>query len=161
MTRGLSEEDYTDPVERKFISNINRVGWNVPNVIKVAGETGPNWSFSCGLYHTYRHPEIVVFGLHHDRLTGIINAIGREVSNGAKFEFGRESLTILEGYPCAFREIAVQNYHGYLGWAIWFYERAPFPVLQCFWPDKGGFYPWDARCNAFVSESQPLLFKPS
>ncbi len=161
MTRSLSEEDYTDPAERKFISDINRVGWNVTNVLKVSGETGPDWSFSCGLYHTFHHPEVVIFGLHSDNSTRIINTIGKEVSGGAKFEPRAESNSILEGYPCTFREVAIHNYHDYLGWTIWFYEQVPFPVLQCFWPDKGGFYPWDARCNAFVSESQPLLFKSS
>lgn len=40
-----------------------------------------------------------------------------------------------------------------------FYKNEPFPVLQCFWPDKEGHHPWDPACNADVVNLQPLLFE--
>jgi uncharacterized protein DUF4262 len=43
-------------------------------------------------------------------------------------------------------------------YALWFYEDDPFPLMQCFWPDKEGRFPWDDGCDDYVRNAQPLLF---
>gem|GEM_PF-2988345 len=68
---------------------------------------------------------------------------------------------ILTRYNCQFRNVAPAHYREYFGWAIWFYEKDPFPVLQCFWPDRDGHYPWNPECPSEIALLQPLLFKPS
>jgi hypothetical protein len=57
----------------------------VTNVFRREGETGPEWSFSTGLFHSYQHPEIVIVGLELDNMQKIVNTIGSQVKNGAKY----------------------------------------------------------------------------
>jgi len=42
----------------------------------------------------------------------------------------------------------------------WFYESDDFPVGQCFWPGKNGYYPWEEACPPSIVELQPLLYEP-
>ena len=131
------------------------------NIFRREGKTGPEWSFSTGLFHSYQHPEIVIVGLELDNMQKIVNTIGSQIKNGAKYEPGNEYHDIFARCGCQFRPVDTGHYRDYLGWAIWFYNGEPFPVLQCFWPDLQGHYPWDPDCSPGVVALQPLLFKPS
>jgi hypothetical protein len=62
------------------------------------------------------------------------------------------------------------RYSDYLGWGCWFYRSlfwkvAPiaehkFPVLQLFWPDPNGLYPWQEGCHPKVMEVQTPIAIP-
>ena len=93
-------------------------------------------------------------------MQGIINNIGKAIKGGGKFEPFIEYQDIFEKYGCQFRNVALDYYRDYLVWAIWYYNGEPFPVLQCFWPDRDGHYPWDPACAPGIVELQPFLFKP-
>ena len=43
-----------------------------------------------GIFHSYQHPEIVIFGLELDNMQKIVNNIGSAIKNGAKYEPGNE-----------------------------------------------------------------------
>jgi len=43
---------------------------------------------------------------------------------------------------------------------LWFYEHDPFPLVQCFWPDKESRLPWEDGCDDYVKNAQPLLYIP-
>ena len=90
----------------------------------------------------------------------IINTVGSAVKAGKRFDPGGEYSDILQDpYRCAFREVDRASYRDYVGYALWFYERDPFRLVQCFWPDKDQHLPWDADCNEYVKNAQPLLFR--
>jgi Domain of unknown function (DUF4262) len=160
MVRDASHPDNSGPADQKFLGQIETYGWNVTNVFRREGQTGPDWSYSTGLFHTFRHPEIVIFGLELDNMQKIVNVIGSEIKGGGEFESGKEYQNIFASCGCQFRPVDASRYADYLGWALWFYNGDSFPVLQCFWPDREGHYPWDPACSAGVVELQPLLFKP-
>jgi hypothetical protein len=159
MTRDLRHLKGLHAADQKFLSQIESCGWNVTTVFKTEGETGPEWAFSTGLFHSYRHPEVAIFGLDLDIMHAIVNNIGDEVKKGNKFEPGTEYQDILARCGCRFRPVQPRRHKDYFGWAIWFYEDDPFPMLQCFWPDKEGKYPWEAGCSEFVVSAQPFLFE--
>ena len=161
MTRNISDRQGLYKAEQKFLSDIEEHGWNVTEVFAAEGDEGPEWCFSCGLFFTHQRPEIIIFGLARDTMTKIINEIGLQIRDGARFEPGKEYSNIFQNCRCSFRPVREDHYQDYLGWAIWFYEQDRFPVLQCFWPDQQDFYPWDTRCNTEVRYRQPLLFEPS
>ena len=161
MVRDRSHPDNSHPADQKFLAQIETHGWNVTNIFRREGETGPEWSFSTGLFHTYQHPEIVIFGLELDIMHKIINNIGDAVKVGTRFEPGNEYQDIFARCGCQFCPFDTAFRADYLGWAIWFYNGDPFSVLQCFWPDREGYYPWDPACSPDVVSVQPLLFKPS
>ncbi|MGA9352382.1 MAG: DUF4262 domain-containing protein [Terriglobales bacterium] len=159
MTRDPRLRDGLHPADGRFLSQIETHGWNVTTVFKSEGESGPEWAYSTGLFYSYQHPEIAIFGLDLDNMHEIVNNIGDEVKKGNKFKAGAEYMEIFERIGCRFREVHLRHYEAYFGWAIWFYEEDAFPVLQCFWPDKHGKYPWEDGCSDFVRTAQPLLFE--
>jgi len=161
MTRDLRERDGLHSADQRFLSNIETHGWAVTKVFGREGDKGPEFAYSCGLFHSYQHPEIIILGLDLDIMHKVINNIGREVKGGSRFEPGNEYQDIFARCGCQFRIVDTSHYRPYLGWAIWFYEADPFPVLQCFWPDHEGHYPWGPACDPGVATLQPPLFKPS
>jgi hypothetical protein len=49
-------------------------------------------------------------------------------------------------------------YRAFFGGAIRFYRKPPFPVLEVVWPDKGGFFPWQAESSVSYRDLQPQLW---
>lgn len=144
--------------DRKLLEDIERVGWHVISVFSPESDE-PEWSFSIGLFQSFRHAEIITFGLPRDRRSAVINSAGRQVQAGKIYQANGEYADILAApYKCAFRDVPRSLYREYVGYALWFYESDPFPLIQCFWPDKEGLFPWDDQCNEHVRVAQPTLF---
>jgi hypothetical protein len=161
MTRALTKTAGLSAPDTKVLRDIQRVGWHVTGVFAKEGEDGPEWAFSSGLFHSFGHPEVVVFGLPFERCMDVVNVIGEQVKAGSRYDSEHVYADILnDPYKCAFREVNPQHYRDYVGFALWFYEDDPFPLLQCFWPDKQNRLPWENSCNEYVKKVQPLLFAP-
>lgn len=159
MTRSLANSSGLSAPDTKFLTDIKTHGWHVTGVFVSAGEAGPEWAFSIGLFHSFRHPEVVVFGLKLGICMSVVNEIGAQVKAGKRYQTTGEYEDILsDPYRCAFRLVQRKHYRNYLGSALWFYEDESFPTMQCFWPDKAGRFPWDESCNSTVRDGQPLLF---
>ncbi len=152
MVRTL--DDCSDEHDRQIIEDIHRCGWHV--VIVEDGR--PGWSFSVGLFQTFRHPEVIVFGLGNDVGCEVINGIGAAIRAGNRFEAEQDYAEILANVRCTFKPVHQRWYQWVLGYACWYYKRDDFPVLQCLWPDKRQFYPWQPEFKAEWVWAQPLLF---
>lgn len=101
------------------------------------GGRGPEWAFSIGLFHSFGHPEVILFGLPLERCMTLVNVIGRQAKAGTRYQSGKEYADILQNpYKCVFRDVRRDHYRDYVGYASWFYETDSFPLMQCFWPDK-------------------------
>lgn len=161
VTRDIRDRDELSAAEQKFLSNIEGHGWVVTKVFRSRGETGPEFAYSTGLFHSYEHPEVIILGLDLDIMHRIINNVGDAVKTGFQFKPGTEYQDVFARCACQFRSVDVAHYKAYLGWSIWFYESYKFPVSQCFWPDREGRHPWDPSCTPGVVERQPLLFEPA
>jgi Domain of unknown function (DUF4262) len=144
------------PSDEKLLDDVKRYGWHVVKVLDTADS--PGWAYSVGLYQTFRHPEIIIFGLDLDDMHVIINTIGETVREGHAFENDRQYPNLVEDYACQFKSVNVIWYYPFLVSASWFYQDLDYPVLQCFWPDKNSSYPWEADFERKLLESQPLLF---
>ena len=156
MVRSLAD-DNLDDCDRKLLSDIDRVGWHV---VMIPEEDGtPGWSFSVGLFKSFKHPEVVVFGLPLELSEEVINGIGADIQKGKVFETGQEYPDILDGVLCTFRPVVQRWYRPFLGYAGWYYRGPKFPVLQCIWPDKQQHYPWHPKFKKAWLGAQPLLFE--
>jgi hypothetical protein len=161
MTRNLEHNAGLSRSDAKVLADIQSYGWHVTKVFVSGVETGPEWAFSIGLFHSYCHPVVIIFGLKLDVCMALVNEIGEQIKARKKYDVAEEYGDILsDPYKCVFRFVQPKHYHDYLGYARWFYENDPFPVLQCFWPDKAGKFPWDEGCIPFFRDAQPLLFVP-
>ena len=161
MTKALERKIGLPAPDAKVLTDIETCGWHVVRVFSQPGDEAPEWAYSIGLFHSFGHPEVIVFGLPLDRCHRIINEVGSGIKAGKKYESGPEYDDVLaDPYKCVFRPVRQRYYRDHVGYALWFYEKDPFLLLQCFWPDKKGLFPWAADCNSYVKDAQPLLFLP-
>jgi hypothetical protein len=120
-------------------------------------EREPNYAYTVGLFKRFRHPEVIMFGLAPDVLHQILNGIGDRVRDGQRVSAPSVSSDILEGYECAFREVAPAARGAYMGAATEFYGHDDFPALHCIWPDREGRFPWDRGASVEFRRLQPML----
>jgi hypothetical protein len=144
-----------DEGEAKLLHDVKKHGWHV--LLIEDDDEGPGFGFTVGLYHSYGHPEIILFGLPVDLTHAVLNNIGTDVKNGATFLADQEYEGILEAYRCKFLEVDRQWYSAFLGYAMWFYRGDDFPALQCVWPDKAQRFPWEPEFYQPWNGKQPLL----
>ena len=150
--------DPQDDTDRKLLEDVDQHGWHI---IRVPGsDEVPSWAFSIGVFHTFGHPEIVVFGLPLENLHQIINSIGRAIRQGGSFPPDSQSDDVLEGRSCLFRAVHEAWYKPFLGYAIWFYQGTSFPAVQCLWPDRYGRFPGEPQYDPDLANLQPLLWEP-
>lgn len=128
--------------------------------------------YSVGFYLNLIHPEFLIKGVSGRSSAHLINQLFSYIASGHKIENGhtvRHDFGIGEKKLVA-KLVPKELYFDYLGWGAWFYRSLlwnvqplaehKFPVLQLFWPDPEGFYPWDANCNPKVREVQMLVPQP-
>jgi hypothetical protein len=147
----------SDQNDRKRIrDNIKKFGWHVTLVLE--RNSLPGWGYSIGFYETFKHAEVVIFGLPKDATHSIINFIGEDIKSGKHYEADKEYPDILEGAFCRFQTVESVWLPPLLGRATSYYDSRAFPVLQCIWPDKNQHYPWDSEFRRDWLWAQPLLF---
>lgn len=127
-------------------------------MIKVAeDEDGPGFAYSVGLFQSFGHPEIIIFGLSLELMHRLINDLGQMIRAGERFDDHSSSSDPLEGYRIRFRQVAPGARDYYFGAAVRFYGDEEFPSLHCIWPDRLGRYPWDTEANDAYRRLQPML----
>lgn len=146
------EDDY----DRAILDDITRVGWSVLQINAEDGEHEPDFAFSAGLFHTHKHPEIIIVGLPHEVSGEIINTIGAYVLLGNKIETDVVTEDFI-GVGSVFKTVDPRHYEAYVGYARWLYGGSNFPLLQCVWPLKSGHYPWDPGYPPEGASRQPYL----
>lgn len=148
-----------DPHEEKAISDVKEFGLHILNVFPDDDdEDSTNFSYSLGLWHTYRHPEVIVTGLDRDLSMWMLNEVARRIKeDGETFIPGRNYDGFLEGFDCKFVDVPEMHYRQYVGWCLWLYGNSDFPLRQCAWPSTDGSYPWDDAASEGFREMQPML----
>ncbi|MBV9109025.1 MAG: DUF4262 domain-containing protein [Gemmatimonadetes bacterium] len=153
--RTLDDPDLDD-VDREFLENLAR---HDTVVVRVGSPNPtPDWAFTVGLHARFDHPEVVIFGLRPETAHAILNDLRDQVRTGTRFDAGMRTDALLEGMDCAFREVQDDWHYPFLGRMDWYYRGEHAPVLQLFWPDREGRFPWDDGFDARFADDQPLLY---
>lgn len=145
-----------DDAKRQVIHDVNTRGWLVVTMLPAVPH--PGWAFSVGLYQSFRHPEVVTFGLGRAKMVQIVELIGQAVRAGRPFDAELNTGNLLDEYVCVLRPVERTWYARVLGFATWFYGGDDFPALQVIWPDKWRRYPWHTQFDSDLLGQQPLLF---
>ena len=156
------KRDGLQPIDQDFLKNIDEFGWHVLGVVPCNGDEGHAWSYSTGLFYHHKHPEIVVFNEPANLRLSMINAIGDRVKTGETFAPGKFYADIVSTFYVQFRPMHPTHYWDWLNFACWLYDNDEnsFPVLQCFYPDMQGKFPWEPGCEQWAIDQQPLHDQP-
>jgi hypothetical protein len=113
--------------------------------------------YSIGLYHNFGIPETIILGLRSDVAHWVLNELATRARQGELFAIGDTVEGLLEGFPVQLRTVREEHIEPHFGWARWFYDGQPFPVMQLVWPTTSGVWPWDTEASREFREKQPLL----
>lgn len=124
-----------------------------------AAGSAPGWAHSIGLWQRFAHPELVVFGPELELPAQLLRRLCLEVRAGRHYQGGESPAGILQGRAPTLQQVAARWLPVFMGNAAWHYRSEEFPVLQAFWPDPGGAFPWQAHADPEWREAQPLLYE--
>jgi hypothetical protein len=147
-----------DAADLRLLADVSQRGFHV--LLVEPGSDAPSYALSVGLFRSFDHPEVAVFGLPPELLTGAIERVGERVRAGARFEHGAIAEGLVPGRLAAFRTVAPRRYPAYLGYAVWYHGGPFFPALQCIWSDGEGRFPWAPWFPREARDAQPVLFEP-
>lgn len=92
---------------KRIFDDVAKFGWHVVGVL--AGKNdAPEFSFSVGLFQTYGHPELVIFGLPMNAAHGIIATCLERVNEGIILEAGQVRNDILTRHSLAVLPVGVE-----------------------------------------------------
>lgn len=146
-----------DEERARIAANIEKYGWHA---LLVGGDDeGPPFAYTIGLQTTYRHPEILLFGLNADLkfMHGTLTIMADQIANGKRFAVGNQYADIVGDYLCTFVDIPAAAYDEYLGTAQGYHRGNWFNAVQCVWPDHDQRFPWDAGAAIQLLARQPVL----
>ena len=138
--------------------DIERDGWHL---VLEAGENSPGVLYSVGLWKTYQHPEVFVSATGTDP-RGLANSVSRlirQIAEGQTLKEESELPNAFGSLPGAVRPVQSMWVPTFLKLASEFYGSSEFPVLQVFWPDAEGVFPWQRGFDPRLFPRQPLLFE--
>jgi hypothetical protein len=150
-----------EPLDASDLRVMADVGqWGLHVVRSASIGDAPAFAFSIGLFRTFDHPEVAIFGLAPEVLEAAVRRVGDRVRDGDRFDEGDVAEGIVEGRAVAFRRIVPRHYPPYLGYAVWYHGGARFPALQATWADPAGHFPWQRWFPRELRDLQPMLFEP-
>jgi Domain of unknown function (DUF4262) len=145
----------SDGAEKKVLSDVAEYGWHCLNILEEDGYAP--FSFSIGLYETWKFPELIIVGLKREVAHGVLNIVATALKEGNRPDLGATNQDLLEGYACCFVEVSKSYYRDYVGTARWYYGGDSFPLYQIVWPSKQGHFPWHSDASESFVRWQPVL----
>jgi hypothetical protein len=116
-------------------------GWTV--IIVPSDEHGPGFAYSIGLFERFAHPEVAISGLPNELIHRLVNDAAALIAGGTKLADGEQTEALIEDLPCSVQAAHPSNFGYYFGEAQRYYGDQVFGVIQVFWPDQSGRFPWD------------------
>ncbi|MFI6316979.1 DUF4262 domain-containing protein [Nonomuraea sp. NPDC050556] len=162
VCRGRGVDERFTRFQLHMVKYVRRSGWGVNDVF--GDDSAPGWAYTVGLWHTFRHPEVVIFGLNDDLRWSCLEGIGEQVRDGRGVADGESREGMLKGVSVLIRAMHPSwriSLFGTRGSVYSFYEGTPLPpFLQMVWPDTKGNLPWDDDVDPEMDEQQPFTWVP-
>jgi len=151
MVRSVAE----DKSEQKVLDDIAEFGWHCVNVL-AEGEQ-PEYSFTVGLFHSYGHPELIIFGLAPKIAHQILCIVADAAKAGNPLDLAQPTDALVNDYLCCFAQVPTSQYHEHVGFCRWYYLGNGFPLYQIVWPSRGGLFPWHPQASPEFRAAQPVI----
>ncbi|GLW90073.1 DUF4262 domain-containing protein [Actinokineospora globicatena] len=159
VCRDYGDRDQLDSIDTGLIGHVADPGWGVLAIPE--DEISAGWAFTVGLWHSYRSPELALFGLDVEDSITFLNSVGALVAAGQHLKPGDELDQVIDDHVVAVHP-ADPAWHGdFFGTALGFYRATPdVPFLQLTWPDPDGHHPGHPEFAEHLAHLQPQLWLP-
>ncbi|HLK03962.1 MAG TPA: DUF4262 domain-containing protein [Candidatus Acidoferrum sp.] len=147
-TRQLRDTEL-QPEDERTISHIEEHGCSIVSVARTT--YGLGWSYSIGVFDTCGQPEIITVGLLPDTAQSALNAAAKLLREGVDLTTGRHRDLVGE-VECEFRPVDPKWISQLMGWAVWYYASADFPVLQLIYPDLQNRFPGETDFDEYFEQ---------
>ena len=144
-----------DESEQRVIDDIANYGWHCVSIHPYDEHVG--YAFTAGLFQSYGHPELIIFGLAPKVAHQILAIAADAAKSGAPLDLTQPTDALLSDYVCCFVEVPVDQYCEYVGYSRWYYQGNGFPLYQIVWPSRSGLYPWHEKTEPGFRRAQPVL----
>jgi Domain of unknown function (DUF4262) len=145
------------PLLSKIKERIDAYGWAGTSVSPDEKTGTPGFTYTIGLHKTFKHPEIIVFGLNPSASTTLLRRAVGLIKQGRTLP-ERTPCELMDGLSVVFRHIPAGLQEQYLLSAAFLYGTA-FKSLQLVWPDADGRFPWQAGFDSQFAAHQPALYE--
>ena len=147
----------TPPVEEgeQVLENIATYGWHCVHVPQMGHQLA--FTYTIGLYHSYKHPELLVYGANAKAACDMIKYVGTAARDDEALDLDQPTDKLMDGHSCVFVEVPYLNFPQRLEHGLWFYEDVSFPLRQIVWTSNQGLFPWHPESSVRFRASQPLL----
>ena len=152
--------DRLDAIDSDTIKNVRENGVHVIAILEDDDTSG--WAFTTGLWHTYRSPEVAVFGLPSDIANRCLAAAVDQAAAGKPLAPSEERSEILKSLPVAIRPVDESWRRQLFGINVSFYRNTKpnVPFAQMLWPDREGRFPGQSGFAEEYDGLQPHLWLP-
>lgn len=138
-----------------IVATVEEHGWSV---LRIPGTF--EFAYTLGLWHTFRLPELVMFGLEGLHMQWLLNTcVAAMRDNGLPAE-GVPFAGVLDGFDIQLRPVDESWRDALFGTAHRFYRGRPVPVWQAVWPDARGRWPWENDATASSRTRQAFAWLP-
>ena len=141
-------------MENEIQNNIKEFGYHI--VLVLPDHDYTSFGYTVGLEESFNHPEILISGLSENTSAQILKDIASDISNGKQFKTQIEYLDVLYEMPCVFIEVKKEYFNSLFGRGIRYYNGYNFNVLQCVWPDRNKFFPWQTNFDPALKGAQKV-----
>ncbi|HXC38996.1 MAG TPA: DUF4262 domain-containing protein [Burkholderiales bacterium] len=143
------------PARQKLADHVAEYGWHCVNV--PAEKDAAQYSYTVGLYKSYKHPELIIFGL--PALAGylVMQKLVGSILRGRPLNLAAPADMLFEGPPCQIVRVPVLKYDRYASICREYYKGYGFPLYQIVWPTLNGQFPWDEDAPQSLRNNQPVL----
>ena len=156
----MSEDVFPDrdmDHEDKIAWVVETKGWCAEPVAPTEDPPAPGYTYTIGFETTYRHPEIVIFGLQPVAANGLIDLIASYIEAGGVIPDGMFVGLLDNDLPAAMLPVDLEeNGHLFPG-ATRFHRDEAYRVCQFIWPDRQGKMPWDLEYDERLRLAQPVI----
>lgn len=137
-------QDCEDLFERRLVEDVHQRGFRVVHQ--------PEYCYTVGLWHRFRHPELILFALPAERGQFLMERAAEQIQMG---EFSPE--TLAEGYRLQSLPVHPSYHREFLAYNRWFYRGDQFQAVQLIWPDADHYFPNQPEFRRRLQDLQPLL----
>jgi hypothetical protein len=122
-----TSSEVSAPNPQQLRDGIAEHGWLCVHIMAEQGEAP--YSFTVGLFRTYSHPELIIFGLAPEVAHAMLSRAVENIQQGQLLGHGPCS-GLIDGVNCETRWVPIEQYQRYVALCRQYYAGDRFPLLE-------------------------------